>query len=154
MRFLQLWKLTLALLLGALLIVGVACGDDDDDDVADDISGDSASSASPTAVAGVDEDVQEVEVTIEDGEFSEDEVEFQMESPSVLQVTNNDDVRYVLTIGDLVAEGWPIAPNQATAVEFTAPVDDEYEAQLTTDEGGDPLDTMRVVVVAAGNTDD
>jgi hypothetical protein len=137
--------LPLIALLMLMLMLGAACGDDDDDDVADDIQSDSASSASPTAGGGVDADVQEVEITIEGGEFSSDEVEF--------QVTNNDGERYLLTIGDLVAEEWPIAPNQATTVEFTTPNAAEYEAELLPDGGGEPLDTMTVVVQDPGGVD-
>lgn len=149
-----LWRrLPLALLLGVLLTFAAACSDDNSDEVADDIDTDSAASASPTSGGGVDEDVQEVEISIEDGQFSDDQVEFQQDSPSVLQVTNNDDVRYMLTIGDLVAESASIVPGDSSVVEFTTPADGEYEAELTSEDGGEVLDTMTVVVQAPGGVD-
>lgn len=148
-------RLLLTLLLGALLMLAAACGDDDDaDDIAEDIDSDSAASGSPTSGGGVDEDVEEVEITIAGGEFSDDEVTFQLESPAVLTVKNDDDVAYMLGIEDLVSDGFAIAPGASTLVEFTTSVDGEYEARLTAENGSEPLDTMTVVVQPPGGVDD
>lgn len=150
MRFRQRFSVPVALL-NVLLLLGAACGDDTSDDIAEDIAGQSASSASPTALAGVEEDVEQVAITIDDGELSDDQIEFQEESPAIIQVTNNDDVSYIMTIGVLVAEGVSIVPGQVTAIEFTTATADEYEAQLLSEDGGEPLDTMTVIIEAPGS---
>lgn len=154
MRSRHLAKFPFVLLLGALLVLGAACGDDDDTVVSDNTSANSAASASPTALAGVEEDVEAVEISVENGELSADEVEFQEDSPASIQVTNNDDARYTLTIDTLAGAGVSIVPGETTAVEFTTSTQEgEYEAQLLAEDGGEPLDTMTVVVTTPGNVD-
>lgn len=151
MRGFTIIRTPLVALVTGVLLAGAACSTGSDE-VADDADTGAASSASPTAGAGVDEDVESVEITVADGEFSADQIEFQEDTPSILVVTNEDDQRYTLEIGDLVA-GWQLVPTDTTTVEFTTPKSNEYEAQLLPEDGGEPLDTMTVVVQGPGGTD-
>lgn len=151
MRRLMLTRMPITALVAGALLAGAACSTGSDE-VADDQDTGAAASASPTAAGGVPEDVESVEIAIADGEFSDDQIEFQQDTPSILVVTNEDDQRYTLEIGDLVA-GWQLVPSDTTTVEFTTPKANEYEAQLIPEAGGEALDTMTVVVEAPGATD-
>jgi hypothetical protein len=141
---------SLAVVVCAVLLV-TACADDDDDDVADEIEGDVI--GSPTAAAGLEEDIEEVSIEISDGELAEDEIELTEERPTVLRVTNHDDEAYVLRIDPLVTETM-IPAGDAIAIEFTTPAAETYTGELLPESGDEPLDTMRVLVNnAAGNPD-
>ena len=142
---------SLAVVFCAVLLV-TACGDDgDDDEVADQIEGDVI--GSPTTAAGLEEDIEAVSLEIEDGELVADEIELTEERPTVLRVTNHDDEAYTLVIEPLVTETL-IPAGDAIAIEFTTPVAETYTGELLPEGGGEPLDTMRVLVNnAAGNPD-
>lgn len=129
-------------LCGVMLVA--ACMDDDDD-VADEIEGDVI--GSPTAAAGLEEDIEEVSIEITDGELSEDGVVLIEERPSILRVQNNDDVAYVLRIDPLVV-GSVIPAGDSTSIEFTTPVSNEYTGELLPETGDEPLDTMTVEVIS------
>lgn len=139
----------LAIMCCAMLLL-VACQDDDDDNVADQIEGDVI--GSPTAAAGLEEDIEEVAVEVSDGAFVDEGIELTEERPTVLHVTNHDDVAYVLRIDPLVNAS-AIPASDEVSIEFTTPVENTYTGELLPEGGGDSLDTMRVEVAnAAGDT--
>lgn len=135
----------LSLMMCVLLLVA-ACGDDDDDNVADQIEGDVI--GSPTAAAGLPEDIEEVTIGITNGVFDDDGIELIAGRPTVLRVQNNDDVAYVLQIDPLVV-GSNIPASDSVSIEFTTPEEETYEGELLPESGGEPLDTMTVDVVNA-----
>ena len=138
------WALvrSLAVAVCAVLLF-TACQDDEADEVADPVEGDVI--GSPTAAAGLEEDIEEVAIEIEDGGLVQDEIELTQERPTVMTVTNHDDVAYVLRIDPLVTE-MMIPAGDAVSIEFTTPTVDEYTGELLPESGGDPLDTMLVQV--------
>jgi hypothetical protein len=131
----------LALVLCMSLVLA-AC-QDDNDEVADPIEGEVI--GSPTAAAGLEEDIEEIALEIEDGGLSEDGIELTQERPTVMTITNHDDVAYVFQIESLVNET-PIPAGEMVSIEFTTPVSTEYVAELRPEGGGDPLDTVEVQV--------
>jgi hypothetical protein len=138
------WALvrSLAVVFCAMLLV-TACQDDEADEVADSIEGDVI--GSPTAAAGLEEDIEEVAIEIGDGDLVQDEIELTQERPTVMTVTNHDDVAYMLRIDPLVTDT-VIPAGDAVSIEFTTPTVDEYTGELLPESGGDPLDTMSVQV--------
>lgn len=143
-------RLAMIATLSVVMLLAVACGDDDDiADVAQDTS--EQFTGSPTASAGQDEGTEELVVTIEDGEFADGDIQLQQNQPTILLVENRDDVAYRLTIGELVVnEGLPAGTT--TRVEFTTPVVEDYPAELLPAEGEEALDTMEVRVIGPGGT--
>jgi hypothetical protein len=141
---------SLAIVFCAVLLVA-ACQDDEADEVADQIEDDVI--GSPTAAAGLEEDIEEVSIEIEGGELVQDEIELTEERPTVLTVTNHDGDAYVLQIDPLVAE-MMIPAGDAVSIEFTTPAPDDYTAELLPESGGDPLDTMLVQVTNAAGIPD
>jgi hypothetical protein len=133
---------SLAVVFCAMLLV-TACQDDEADEVADSIEGDVI--GSPTAAAGLEEDIEEVAIEIDDGDLVQDEIELTQERPTVMTVTNHDDVAYMLRIDPLVTDT-AIPAGDAVSIEFTTPTVDEYTGELLPESGGDPLDTMSVQV--------
>jgi hypothetical protein len=133
---------SLAVVFCAMLLV-TACQDDEADEVADSIEGDVI--GSPTAAAGLEEDIEEVAIEIDDGNLVQDEIELTQERPTVMTVTNHDDVAYMLRIDPLVTDT-AIPAGDAVSIEFTTPTVDEYTGELLPESGGDPLDTMSVQV--------
>jgi hypothetical protein len=133
---------SLAVVFCAMLLV-TACQDDEADEVADSIEGDVI--GSPTAAAGLEEDIEEVAIEIGDGDLVQDEIELTQERPTVMTVTNHDDVAYMLRIDPLVTDT-AIPAGDAVSIEFTTPTVDEYTGELLPESGGDPLDTMSVQV--------
>jgi hypothetical protein len=145
--------LALVALIGGMLLLTAACSNNDDNaaDVANDQ--DQPLTGSPTALAGRNEETQEVEVTIHNGSFGEDEIELQEQHASVINVVNHDDTAYMLEIEELVA-GSPIAAGSTTRVELTSGTSGSYTATLMAQGSTDALDTMTVQVVAPGNVPD
>ena len=135
---------SLAIMFCAFLLFAVCR--DDDDNVADEIEGDVI--GSPTAAAGLEEDIEEISIEIEDGEFTDDGIELIEERPTVLRVTNADDATYVLRIDPLVV-GETIPAGESIAIEFTTPASNAYTGELLPESGDEPLDTIRVEVVSA-----
>jgi hypothetical protein len=133
---------SLAVVFCAMLLV-TACQDDEADEVADSIEGDVI--GSPTAAAGLEEDIEEVAIEIDGGDLVQDEIELTQERPTVMTVTNHDDVAYMLRIDPLVTDT-VIPAGDAVSIEFTTPTIDEYTGELLPESGGDPLDTMSVQV--------
>jgi hypothetical protein len=133
---------SLAVVFCAMLLV-TACQDDEADEVADSIEGDVI--GSPTAAAGLEEDIEEVAIEIDGGDLVQDEIELTQERPTVMTVTNHDDVAYMLRIDPLVTDT-AIPAGDAVSIEFTTPTVDEYTGELLPESGGDPLDTMSVQV--------
>jgi hypothetical protein len=119
-----------------------ACGDDDDE-VADPVEGDVI--GSPTAAAGLEEDIEEVSLEIEDGALVDDEIELTQERPTVLRVTNHDDEAYMLSIEPLVSPTL-VPAGDTVSIEFTTPTTNEYTGELLPESGGEPIDTMLVLV--------
>jgi len=124
---------------------------DEIDEVAEEIEGDVI--GSPTAAAGLEEDIEEISIEITDGELDEDGIELIEERPTVLRIQNNDDVAYVLQIDPLVV-GSVIPASDSIAIEFTTPVANEYIGELLPETGDEPLDTMTVQVVNAAGIPD
>ena len=139
-----------SMLIGMCTVLLVAACQDDDE-VADQIEGDVI--GSPTAAAGLEEDIEEVSVEITDGELGEDGIELIEERPSILRVQNNDDVAYVLHIDPLV-NGAAIPAGESVSIEFTTPVSNDYTAELLPETGDEPLDTMSVEVINATGAPD
>lgn len=141
---------SLAVVLCAVLLVA-ACGDDDNDQVADPVEGDVI--GSPTAAAGLEEDIEEIAIEIEGGELVDDEIELTEGRPTVMRVTNQDDEAYVLVIDPLVSETTIPAGDDIT-IGFTTPAAETYTGELLPASGGEPLDTMRVLVNNAAGIPD
>jgi hypothetical protein len=141
MRTLLVAARCVALVLGASLVF-VAC-QDDNDEVANPIEEDVI--GSPTAAAGLEEDIEEIAIEIEDGELSEDGIELTQERPTVMTITNHDDAAYVFQIESLVNET-PIPSGDTVSIEFTTPVSTEYVGELRPEGGGDPVDTVEVQI--------
>ena len=141
---------SMAMMLCAVLLV-VACQDDDADEVADQIEGDVI--GSPTAAAGLEEDIEEASIEISDGEFDGDQIELTEDRPTVLTVTNNDDVAYSLQIDPIVTTTL-IPAGDDVSIEFTTPAVDEYTGELLPEAGGEPLDTLTVQVTDAAGIPD
>jgi hypothetical protein len=141
MRMLLVAVRCVALVL-CMSLVFVAC-QDDNDEVADPIEGEVI--GSPTAAAGLEEDIEEIALEIVDGALSEDGIELTQERPTVMTITNNDDVSYLFQIESLVTET-PIPAGEMVSIEFTTPVSTEYAGELRPDGGGDPVDTVEVQV--------
>ena len=139
-----------ALVVCVVLLV-TASQDDDADEVADQIEGDVI--GSPTAAAGLEEDIEAVSIEIEDGELAQDQIELTEERPTVLTVTNHDDESYMLRIDPLVTETL-IPAGDELSIEFTTPATEEYTAELLHEAGGEPLDTMLVQVTNASGIPD
>jgi hypothetical protein len=127
-------------LCGSLVLV--AC-QDDEDEVADQIEGDVI--GSPTAAAGLEEDIEEITIEVEDGGLIEDGIELTQDRPTVMTITNHDDVAYMFQIESLVNETL-IPAGDAVTIEFTTPVSEEYVGELLPEGGGDPVDTIEVLV--------
>jgi hypothetical protein len=128
-----------------------ACRDDSADEVADEVEG--PPDASPTALGALPDDIEEASITVSDGGIEEDELELVKERPTILRVTNDDDVAYVLRINPLV-NGETIAPGATTKVEFTTPVEGTYTGELLPVSGGDAVDTVTVEVINAAGVPD
>lgn len=141
---------SLAVVLCAVLLV-TACQDDEADEVAEEIEGDVI--GSPTAAAGLEEDIEEVSIEIENGEFAEDEIELTEERPTVLRVTNHDDDAYMFQIDPLVTE-MMVPAGDEISIEFTTPAPETYTGELLPEAGGEPLDTMTVQVTDAAGIPD
>ncbi len=141
---------SMAIVMCAVLLV-VACQDDDADEVADQIEGDVI--GSPTAAAGLEEDIEEASIEISDGEFDGDQIELTEDRPTVLTVTNNDDVAYSLQIDPIVTMTL-IPAGDDVSIEFTTPAVDEYTGELLPEAGGEPLDTLTVQVTDAAGIPD
>ncbi len=141
---------SLVIVFCAVLLVA-ACQDDEADEVADQIEGDVI--GSPTAAAGLEEDIEEVAIEIEDSELTEDEIELTEERPTVLRVTNHDDEVYMLRIDPLVTETM-IPAGDEISIEFTTSAPEAYTAELLPEAGGESLDAMTVQVTDAAGIPD
>jgi hypothetical protein len=104
---------------------------------------------SPTAAPGVGDAPEEVHVTVSDASFDTREIRLQEGSPTMMHVTNDDDVDYVLRIGELVLDT-PLPAGEVTTVSFTTPVAGEYQAVLLDSPGGNELDSVLVNVAQPG----
>jgi hypothetical protein len=110
----------------------------------------STSSGSPTALAGVPQNITEARLEVANGGFGEDRLVLQQDEPTVLHVVNGDDQAYRFqVVPDLVAAK-EIAPAKTTDVEFTTANAGAYEGQLLAAAGEDVIDKIEVVVQAPG----
>jgi hypothetical protein len=132
-----------------LMLLTVACGNKQNDSAKDQVA---PYSGSPTALAARPNNASQTTVQINNGKLSEDGVEFQQNESGALIIDNRDGTAYVLKVGTLIA-GAQIPAKQVTNVEFSSTNADQFEAQLLPADGsGDALDTMRVTIASAGNT--
>lgn len=104
---------------------------------------------SPTAIAELPKDIEAAALTIEDGGFAAEDLYLLEDTPTVLHLTNRDEQGYRLLLTDLLAET-EIPPATTLAIEFTTPNANVYEARLYPLDGEEAIDTVRVVVRAAG----
>jgi len=141
MRFTLVMARCLVLVLGASLML-VAC-QDDNDEVAQETDRDVI--GSPTSAPGLEQDIEEISIEIEDGALTSDGIEVTQERPTVMTITNHDDVAYQFQIESLVSATLVPASDSVT-IEFTTPVSEEYSASLLPESGGESLDTMTVQV--------
>jgi hypothetical protein len=84
-----------------------------------------------------------------DGAFLGDELVLRQGVPTLLHVANGDDRDYLLRIGDLLTPT-PIPASATTAVQFTTPVVETYEARLLDAETEEVVATLPVRVVPPG----
>lgn len=125
-----------------------ACADDDDDDTdAEDLR---PITATPTAVAGLPEDMQETQLAVEGGEFEEDTLRVIVEQPVLLTVDNRDDETYTFVVDPIITET-EIPAAAETPVNFNAPNQGEFEGQLL-DADGEEVDTIIINVEGPGGT--
>lgn len=149
MRTLLVAARCLALVLCASLVL-VAC-QDDNDEVAGEVDGDVI--GSPTSAAGLEQDIEQITIEIEDGGMTEDGIELTQDRPTVLTVVNNDNVAYLFQIEQLVNETL-IPAGDEVQIEFTTPVSDEYTGELLPEGGGESLDTVQIQVTDATGAPD
>jgi hypothetical protein len=138
MRFRVFRPLVLAAII-ALLLVG--CNEDDETTSQED----EPFTGSPTALAARPADAEQANLIIEGGQFDTDGVELQEDESTIFLISNEDNVDYVFRIEELVADT-PIPAGEQTTIEFTQPNEGTFEAQLTAEGGGDPLDTLVIEV--------
>lgn len=119
---------------------------EDDDDIDDEEL--RPITATPTAVVGLPEDIEELNVAIQDGEFDTDSIDVVAEVPVILYVTNGDDEAYTFMVDDLIQET-EIAANAVTTIEFNAPNEGSYEGDITNADG-EEVDAFFVNVEGAG----
>lgn len=141
------WPGLIAIVLAALLVLS-ACGDESE--VAEER--DAVPSVTPVALDALPEGVEVVDVLIQDGEFQTDEIILQENEPTVLRISNQDDQRYALEIGDILTPA-ELEPNEVTTIEMTTPLPEEYVGELLTEDEEEVVDTIPVLVVAPGRTD-
>jgi hypothetical protein len=145
----DLLKLFMTLTLTVVLVA--ACADDDDDDSTG--AGESivapGAAPSPAAAKRLEGQMEVVILTIRDGEVVQETVTLAEGQPTVLRVTNEDDVSYRIEIPEFVTPA-DISPAGTTDIGFTTPNAAEVEGRLFPADDGDPVDTFRVVVQSAG----
>jgi hypothetical protein len=128
-----------------LAVLAVACTGDDDEPDADDLR---PITATPTAVVGLPEDINEVTVIVEDGSFDTDTINAIVGQPVLLTIANRDAETYTLVVESLITET-EIPGAAETEAPFNAPNEGEYEGTLV-DSDGEEVDTIFVVVEAPG----
>ena len=134
------------------LLLGILAGcADEEEEVATDREG--IPTVTPTAVAALPDAVEEATLTIAGGAFGVDELVLHEGEPTVLHVVNADDRAYRFRIVEDLVTATPIAADGTTDVKFTTPLANVYEGQLLAAEGDDVVDTVRVVVQAAGGVE-
>ena len=84
-----------------------------------------------------------------DGAFIGDELVLRQGVPTLLHVANGDDRDYLLRIGDLLTPT-SLPANATTAVQFTTPTAETYEARLLDAETDEVVATLPVEVVLPG----
>ncbi len=136
----------IGILLAALVLLP-ACGDESE--VAEER--DAVPDTTPVALDQLPEGVEVVDVVIQDGEFQTSEIILQEDEPTVLRISNQDDQRYALEIGDILTPT-ELAPGEVTDIEMTTPLPEEYVGELLTEDEEEVVDTIPVLVVAPGRT--
>ncbi len=136
----------IALLLIALVVL-TGCGDESE------VAEEREVVPNVTAVAldALPEGVEVVDLLIEDGELQTEEIVLQEDEPTVLRVSNGDDQRYALRIGDLLT-ATELPAGEVTTVELTTPLPQEYVGELLTEEDEEVVDAVPVLVIAPGRT--
>ncbi|MBA2452263.1 MAG: cupredoxin domain-containing protein [Chloroflexia bacterium] len=136
------------LLVVLILALVASCGDDDS------ATGDDSNlrpvTATPTAVVGLPEDIEQFQVVIENGEFDEDSFSAIAEQPVMLTFVNRDTETYTFEVADVIT-ATEIPAAAETVVSFNIPTTGEYEAQLL-GPGGEEIDTMFFEVTGPGGT--
>lgn len=129
-----------------VLLLAVAASCADDTEVAENVASDA--NTTPEALDELPEGVEIAELTIQDGQFTEDSLSATAERPVDLRITNEDDQTYTFAVGDIITET-EIPAGTTTGVEFNAPNSDEYEGQLIGPDG-EVIDTIFVEVSGPG----
>jgi hypothetical protein len=136
------WTSFTALLLCLVLLA--ACGGGSDSKTGDD---DTNTNPSPVQQNNVPEGVDELDITIENGEIDTDTLNLQVNQPVMMHVDNKDSTEYSLQIAQNLVAPSSIAASGVTDVSYTVPVADEYTLELRAADGsGEPLDTVQVQV--------
>lgn len=130
-----------------ILLLGAVAGCADDEDGADE-DGLRPITATPTAVVGLPEDIEEMQLIVEDGEFDSDSLSVIAEEPVILTIVNRDDVVYTFAVGDVITETEIPAAAEST-IEFNIPTTEEYEGQLLGPDG-EEVDTIFFEVTGPG----
>lgn len=105
---------------------------------------------SPVAINMLPDDIEEVTLTVADGQFGVDDMFLLEGAPTLMHVANDDARAYRFQIEEALVTLTEIPANAVTDVPFTTPNAGEFEGQLLEMDSADVLDTVRVVVRSAG----
>jgi hypothetical protein len=135
-----MWVRATVLALGVLLVL-VGCGKDTE--VAERVITDT--NASPTALPALPPEIERADLTIQGGEFVEDELKVTKDASTMLIIDNRDSTSYHLRIEGLVPDT-VIPPNTTTRADFVPTIPGETSAYLMAEGSDEPIDTLLVVV--------
>jgi hypothetical protein len=135
-----LWRFATLLTFGVVLTM-VGC--ENEAEVSERVITDT--SASPTALAALPLDIERADLTIDGGEFVEDELKLTRDAATMLITENRDETAYHLRIGELVPDA-VIPPRSTTRVDFLPTIPGELQASLIGEESDEPIDTLVVIV--------